>query len=313
MRKFAAVAVMITSLAAMPWSTANAAWPERPVTITVGFGAGGTTDVVARAVGELLSKELGQPVVVENRAGAGGAVATTALSKMPADGYNMVVTMSTTVALDPKLSKLTYDVGDFTYVAAAGEFPEAYISLPSRGWKNLKDAAAEGKGKELTIASNSALDKLVTAFIAKQEGIKLALVPTRSGAEVVTQVMGGHVDLGYSSGAYYPQAASGNLNVLAVLGEKRLESLPDVPTLKELGYDIASTNLIMFIAPKGLPADVEQKLTGAMEKVIRSETIADLLKRRSVNPTLAFGRELESMVKNHSEGYGRLVDATRGQ
>lgn len=313
MKKVAIAAAVWAGLAVLPMSVVHAAWPEKPITLTVGFGAGGTTDVVARAVGDLVSKELGQPVVVENRPGAGGAVAATALAKSPADGYNLVVTMSTTVALDPQLTKLAFSVDDFTYVAAAGEFPEAYIALPSRGWKSMKDVAAEGKNKELTIASNSALDKLVTSFVAKQEGIKLSLVPTRSGSEVVTQVMGGHVDLGYSSGAYYPQAEAGNLDVLAVLGEKRIAGLPNVPTLREQGYDIASTNLIMFVAPKGLPADVEQKLTAAFEKAVRSNEIADLLKRRSVNPNLAFGKELEAMVKEYSKGYGRLVEATRGQ
>jgi len=313
MKKIAVAATLFAGLYALPAMPAHAAWPEKPITVTVGFGAGGTTDVVARAVGELLSRDLGQPVVIENRPGAGGAVAATALTKMPADGYNLVVTMSTTVALDPQISKLAYTVDDFTYVAAAGEFPEAYVALPARGWKTMKDVAAEGKGKNLTVASNSALDKMVTAFISKQDKIKLSLVPTRSGSEVVTQVLGSHVDLGYSSGAYYPQAKSGNLSVLAVLGEKRLPGLPDVPTLKEQGYDIASTNLIMFIAPRGLPKDVEEKLTSSFEKVVRSDAIADLLERRSVSPNLIFGQELGKTIREHAKGYARLVEATRGE
>ena len=163
----------------------------------------------------------------------------------------------------------------------------------------------------MTIASNSALDRLVTNFLAKQDNVKYALVPTRSGAEVVTQVLGGHVDLGYSSGAYYPQAKSGGVNVLAVLGEKRLAGLPDVPTLKEQGYDIASTNLILFIAPKGLPKDVEQKLTATFEKVARSQPIQELLERRSVNPFIEVGEPLAATIRSHATGYGKLIEATR--
>lgn len=313
MKKIAVAFTLLAGLYVLPMFSAHAAWPDKPITLTIGFGAGGTTDVVARAVGELLSRELGKPVVVENRPGAGGAVAATALTKMPADGYNLVVTMSTTVALDPQISKLAFTADDFTYVAAAGEFPEAYVALPARGWTTMKDVAVEGKNKSLTIASNSALDKMVTTFIAKQEKIKLSPVPTRSGSEVVTQVLGGHVDLGYSSGAYYPQAKSGNLSVLAVLGEKRLPGLPDVSTLKEQGYDIASTNLIMFIAPKGLPKDVEEKLTASFEKVVRSDAITDLLERRSISPNLIFGQDLEKAIREHVKGYARLIDATRGE
>ena len=85
-------------------------------------------------------------------------------------------------------------------------------------------------------------------------------MPTRGGAEAVTQVMGGHVDLAYSSGAYFPQAMAGQVKVLAVLSDKRLTGIPDAPTLLELGYDLASVNLILFMAPKGLPADVRDKL-----------------------------------------------------
>jgi tripartite-type tricarboxylate transporter receptor subunit TctC len=311
MKKLAALGIVSAVLCAGAPIVAQAAWPEKPIVLSVGFGAGGTTDVVARAVGDLISRELGQPVVVENKPGAGGAVAATALTKMPADGYNLVVTMSTTVALDPQLTKLAFSPDDFTYVAAVGEFPEAYVALPGRNWTSMKDVAREAKDKSMTIASNSALDRLVTNFLAKQDNVKYALVPTRSGAEVVTQVLGGHVDLGYSSGAYYPQAKSGGVNVLAVLGEKRLAGLPDVPTLKEQGYDIASTNLILFIAPKGLPKDVEQKLTATFEKVARSQPIQELLERRSVNPFIEVGEPLAATIRSHATGYGKLIEATR--
>jgi tripartite-type tricarboxylate transporter receptor subunit TctC len=120
-------------------STADAAWPEKPITITVGFAAGGTTDVVARAVADIVSKKLGQPVIVENKPGAGGAVAITSLESMPADGYNLATT-STTITLDPQITQLGFSLSDFTYIAATGEFPEAFIAKPESGWKTLADA-----------------------------------------------------------------------------------------------------------------------------------------------------------------------------
>jgi tripartite-type tricarboxylate transporter receptor subunit TctC len=311
-RSFAAATLAAAGFAVLPAHQAQAAYPEKPVVITVGFGAGGTTDVVARVVGEVVSKHLGQPVVIENRAGAGGAVAATMLTKLPADGYNLVATTSTTITLDPQIGKLAFGLDDFTYVAAIGEFPEAYIALPEKGWKTLKDAtAAAKKAGSFNVASSTSLDRMITAYIAKHENTKLAVVPTKSGAEVVTQVMGGHVDLGYSSGAYYPQAKAGKLAVLGVLGEKRVAGLPDVPTLKEIGYDVSSVNLILFVAPKGLPKDVAAKLDAAFAAAGKDPAILDLLEKRSVNAFIQTGAPLADTIRQHAKGYARLIEATK--
>lgn len=288
-------------------------WPDKPITIQVGFGAGGTTDIVARAVGEVVSRQLGQPVIIENRPGAGGAVAATALSRQKADGYTLVATTSTTLTLDPLINKLGYNADDFTYVAAIGQFPEAYIALPNKNWKTLKDATAAAKETgQMTVASNTALDKMLTAYIAKQDGVTLKPVPTRSGAEVVTQIMGGHLDMGYSSGAYYPQAENGDVVVLAALADTRISGLPDVPTLKELGYDVSSVNLVMFVAPKDLPADIQAKLSQAFNEAGRDPAVVDLLKRRSVDAVNLNGTALKETVAEHIAGYQKLIQATNG-
>ncbi len=292
---------------------AQAAWPEKPITVTVGFGAGGTTDVVARAVADLVSKKLGQPVVIENRPGAGGAVAATALTKQPADGYNLVATTSTTITLDPQVTKLGFGLDDFTYVAATGEFPEAFIALPKSGWKTLKDAieATKASGGKTTYASSTSLDRMITAALGKKTGVQFVPVPTRSGAEVVTQVMGGHTPLGYSSGAYYPQAKSGEVAALAVLGEKRLKGLPDVPTLKELGYGLSSVNLILFVAPKGLPEEVAKPLYAAFSAAAADPAITALMENRSLNAFVATGDDLAKTIAGQSESFRQLLEASK--
>jgi tripartite-type tricarboxylate transporter receptor subunit TctC len=289
-----------------------AEWPEKPITISVGFAAGGTTDVAARAVAEVVAKKLGQPVVIENKAGAGGAIAATALTKMPADGYNLVATTSTTITLDPQLMKLGYTPADFTYVAAVGEFPEAFIALPKHGWKTLNDAMAAAKATgRMNYASNTALDRMISSAIAKKAGVALVPVPTRSGAEVVTQVMGGHVDIGYSSGAYYPQAKAGEIAVMAVLGDKRVAGLPDVPTLKELGYGISSVNLILFVAPKGLPPDVAKKLDEAFAAAGADPSIVSLMEKRSLNNFVETGTALAKTIQDHIDGYAKLIESSK--
>jgi tripartite-type tricarboxylate transporter receptor subunit TctC len=305
--------VLAAGLALGVAPSADAAWPEKPVTITVGFGAGGTTDVAARAVGEVLSKHLGQPVVIENKPGAGGALAATQLMKAPTDGYSLVANTSTTMTFDPHATSLTYTVDDFSYLAAIGEFPEAYIALPDKGWKTLNDALAAGKGKGLNYASTTSVDRVVSALIAKKSGTPLSAVPTKGGAEAVTQVMGGHVDLAYSSGAYIPQAQAGQVKVIAVLSDKRHPDIPDAPTLLDLGFDLASVNLITFMGPKDLPADIRAKLTAAFAAVAKDEKIVDLMKKRSLGTTVLIGDDLTNTMRAHSKSFKDMIDRSKAQ
>lgn len=304
---------LLTAIFLASSTMAKAEWPEKPITLIVGFGAGGVTDIATRAIGEIVSRKLGQPVVVENRPGAGGAIAATALTKMKPDGYNIVSTISTTITLDPQITQLGYSLDDFTYVAAVGEFPEAFISLPSKGWKTLNDAVAAGKAGNgrMTFASNTALDRLIASAIAKKSGISLAPMPTRGGSEVVTQVMGGHVDFGYSAGAYYQQAKAGDLAVLAILGERRLAGFPEVPTLLELGYGITSTSAILFVAPKGLPPEIKTKLETAFAAAAADPAIVDMMSKRSLSAFMQTGTQLETTMRAHAKGYHQLIDLAK--
>jgi tripartite-type tricarboxylate transporter receptor subunit TctC len=303
-------AVLVCGPAAAP---ASAAWPDKSITITVGFGAGGTTDVAARVIGEVLNRQLGQQVIIENKPGAGGAVAATALMKAAPDGYSLVANTSTTMTFDPHATQLAFGVDDFTYIAAIGEFPEAYIALPDKGWKTLADALAAGKEKGLNYASTTSIDRVVSALIAKKSGTQLAAVPTRGGAEAVTQVMGGHVDLAYSSGAYIPQAMAGQVKVLAVLSDKRLGALPDAPTLLELGYDIASVSLILFMAPKGLPPDVRDALLRAFTAAAKDDKVVDLMSKRHLGDSILVGDKLTETMRAHSTRFKQMIDRSKAQ
>ncbi len=305
---FRTKALMATALVALISTQAHAEWPERPVTITVAYGAGGTTDVVARTVGEAVSKALGQPVVVENKPGAGGALATKALTKVKADGYNLVGTTSTSITLDPQLLDLGYGLGDFTYVAAVGQFPEAFIALPAKNWKTLKDALAAAKSAgKLNYASTTTVDRMVATIVGKKAGVSLTPVPTKGGAEAVAQVMGGHVDLAYSSGAWYPRGKAGDVAVLAVLGDSRLPEFPNAPTLKELGFDVSSVNLIVFVAPKGVPAEVRRKLEAAFTTATKSKAVVDLMAKRGLNNFVEIGDTLAATMKKQSASYAKMI------
>lgn len=292
---------------------AMAEYPEKPVTIIVGFGAGGGVDAVSRAAALALGEKLGQPITIKNQPGAGGALATTALKSMPADGYNIVATTSTTLTFDPHTQDLAFNVNDFDYLAAFGVFPEALISLPSRGWKTFADTIAEAKtkGEPMSYASTTSVDRVVVGMIAKQEGVPLNATPTKGGAEAVAQTLGGHVDFAYSSGTYYAQAKAGELQVLAVFGDQRIDGFPDTPTLRELGYDISSMNMVLFLIPKGAPDEVKAKLADAFAATAKDERLLSMLKQRNMGSFVPVGEEVSTLIHKQSDQFKTAVEATK--
>lgn len=281
------------------------AFPDKPVTIIVGYGAGGGVDTISRTAAKTLTEKLGQPIVIQNRPGAGGGLAVTALKSMPADGHTLVATTSTTLTFDPHAKDVSFNVGDFEYIAAFGVFPEALVALPGRGWKTFADTIAEAKKKKngLTYASTTSIDRVVMAAIAKKEGVKLRPVPTKGGAEAVAQTLGGHVDFAYSSGTYYAQAQAGKLHVLAGLGDKRIVGFPDAPTLGDLGYDASSVNMILFLAPKGIPADAKAKLIAAFKATGESADLHAILKKRNMGKYVPVGDQITKDIHAQSEQF----------
>lgn len=292
---------------------AIAEYPENPVTIIVGFGAGGGVDTVSRAAANKLSETLGQPITIKNQPGAGGGLATTALKAMPADGYNIVATTSTTLTFDPHTQDLAFDVDDFEYIAAFGVFPEALVALPDRGWKTFADTVAEAKstGQSMSYASTTSVDRVVVGTIAKEEGVTLNPTPTKGGAEAVAQALGGHVDFAYSSGTYYAQAAAGNLQVLAVFGDERVDGFPDTPTLQELGYDISSMNMVLFLIPKGVPEEVKSRLVDAFAATAGDERLLSTLKKRNMGSFVPVGEEISTLIHKQSGQFKAAVEASK--
>lgn len=295
-----AIAAAMAVLTTFP-AVSKAEFPDKPVNLVVAYGAGGGVDTISRAAVDALSSSLGQPVVVQNRPGAGGGLAVVALKSEKADGYTVVATTSTSLTFDPHAKDVGYTVDDFEYIAAFGVFPEALVALPGRGWKTFADTVAEAKkGKVLTYASTTSIDKVVIAAIAKNEGITIKPVPTKGGAEAVAQALGGHVDFAYSSGAYYAQAKAGQLSVLAGLGDSRIVGFKDAPTLKELGYGVSSVNMILFLVPKGIPADARAKLVKAFDAAGKSDTLLGVLAKRNMGDTVLVGDAISKAVAEQS-------------
>jgi len=284
---------------------AAAEFPDKEVTITVGFGPGGGVDTITRAASDALSASLGQPVVVENQPGAGGGLALTALKAKPADGYNLAAALSTTVSFDPHAANVSFGIDDFEYIGAFGVFPEALVALPSRGWKDFSDviAAAKEAPDGLTYASTTSLDRVVMKSISEKEGITLKPVPTKGGAEAVAEVLGGHVDFAYSSGTYYAQAVAGELMVLAGLGTDPVPGFEAAPTLESLGYDISSVNMVIYVAPAGIPEEAKAKLVAAFEAAAKSQAVLDVLAKRNMGSFILTGADFDAQIRAQSDQF----------
>ena len=246
----------------------NAAWPERPITFVVPFPAGGSTDMVARTLGQKVSEKLGQPVVVENRAGATGAIGATSVMRSPADGYTVMVASIGVYATNPFLQpKLAYDpLNDFDLITVAVRAPNVLVATPKFPAATVADVIAELKKTpdKISFANSGAgsSDHLTAALFLQRTGTTALHVPYRGGAPAVSDLIAGHVSLSFQNiNAVIGQIRGGQLKVLAITGDARSPLLPNVPTLKEAGVEGADVFSWQAVAaPKGLPAEVRTRL-----------------------------------------------------
>jgi tripartite-type tricarboxylate transporter receptor subunit TctC len=251
---------------------AQAEYPEKAITAIVPFPPGGSTDAIARAIGPKITQKLGQPYIVENRAGATGAIGAGMVKRAAPDGYTIMVAPISVYAVNPLLQKgLSYDPStDFDLLTVAVRAPNVLVAYPGFPANNVAELVAylkKNPGK-VTFASSGAgsSDHLTAALFWQQSGTSGIHVPYKGGAPAITDLLGGHADLSFQNiNVVAGHIKAGKLKALAVTGDKRAAILPQVPTLTESGVknvDVYSWQAVA--APKGLPADVKAKLHGAI-------------------------------------------------
>ena len=305
------VFVLILTLGLALAGPARAEYPDRPIKILVGFKAGGGVDTMARMLAQKAGDILGQPVVVINKAGGGGAIAAKSVLGAEPDGYTLVFSVTLTFAAWPHMTKTDYTSEDFTYIASVGKFQEAFVAGTDQPFKDWKGLIAEAKKKEggLNVAVMTPYDKMVLRYIAKKEGVKFNQVPTKGGADIMTQVLGGHVDFGFSGGIHYSYVKAGKMNVLAGHGSKRLVGTPDVPTLKELGYDVVLENYNMVAGPKGMPEDIVKKLGDAFAQATQDADYQDLMTNKLHFPVVYLGpADLTAQIQEMDGVFKRMAE-----
>ncbi|MGK6309905.1 Bug family tripartite tricarboxylate transporter substrate binding protein [Variovorax sp. DT-64] len=256
-------------------------WPQKPVTLVVPFPAGGSTDMVARAITPKLTERLGQPFVVDNKAGATGTIGATQVKRAPADGSSFLVTSLGPLVIAPHLIKgLQYDaLKDFDLITVAVQAPNVLVVPAASPHKTVADVIAHQKTNpgKMTFASsgNGSSDHLTAELFWQETGTTGLHVPYKGGAPAITDLLGGQVEASFQNvNAVVPHIKAGKLKALAVTGAKRSPVLPDVPTMAEAGVkNVEVYSWQAIVAPKGLPPAVRTKASEAMVAALNEPAV----------------------------------------
>ena len=281
--QLAATTLAVSSAAA--WAQT---FPVRPIKLVIAFPAGGPTDITMRQLAENASKILGQPVIIENKPGAGGTLPAQALQTAQPDGYTLAQ-MPLGVFRLPYTTKINWDpVKDINYVINVTGYAFGIVvpaDSPFKTWADFVAYAKANPGK-LTYGSTGTFTSphLTTELIAQKAGIQLQHVPYKGSADLMLATVSGQLMAAADSTGFAPQVEAGKLRVLNTWGDKRLAKFPDAPTLKELGYDTVQNSPFGIGAPKGTPPEVVQKVHDAFKKAMEEPSYVAALGRYDMLP-----------------------------
>jgi tripartite-type tricarboxylate transporter receptor subunit TctC len=286
-----ALLVGLATAAVAPDPAAAQAFPSKPIRLVVPFPPGGPTDIVARPLGQLLAEALKQPVIVDNRGGAGGSIGADAVAKSPPDGYALLMGTVGTNAINGALYRnLPYDpVRDFTPIALVASAPVAVVVNPAASIKSVQDLIAQARANPDKLAFGSAGSgtpgHLTGEMFAAATGVKLQHIPYKGSAPAVTDLLGNQIPMMFDPlQSVIPHVRAGRLRALAISSHQRSPALPDVPTLEEIGVKVESTAWWAVFGPAKLPAEVTVRLRTEIERIARSDAFRDKLGNLGVQP-----------------------------
>lgn len=281
-------------------------FPAKPISLTVNFGGGGGTDTSARILSKAAEKHLGVPISVSNKPGGLGTTGVVDLMKKKADGYSIGVATYAPLAIIPHQMDLPYTPSDFEYILAYAQYRYGIFVNSASPIKTLDELVVAAKEKELTYAASGYPQPFAMQRISDLKGVKFHHMPVKSGADLNVQLLGGHVDVACAIiGDVIPLYKSGEVRVLGVLSDERMEDLPDVPTCREQGYDVTLYSYMAIAAPKGVPADRLEALRKAFAEAHKDPEFQEVMKRLNIPAVYMTGDEFKKRVE---EGY---TDAKR--
>ena len=299
--------------------TGKAAWPTKPIRLVVPFNAGGATDIVARTVGEALSKRIGQPVVVDNKGGAAGILGTDAVAKAPADGHTLLLTLSTSMLINQFLyTKLPYnpqkDLALITQIAAAPVTLVVHPSVPANNMKELLAYVKTQKGK-LSYGSwgTGSYAHLAGAYMSKTMDADMVHVAYKGEAPMIQELIGGQLQLCFSSALNTkPFIDSGRVKAIGVTGKQRMDILPKVPTIFEQGVQDDAYSIFGWVAmgaPAGIPKEIVDQLSAHLREVAKDPKVVERIAAAGFLPMMNSPQEFQQNYQRDMPIWKALVEA----
>jgi tripartite-type tricarboxylate transporter receptor subunit TctC len=312
------IGILLAILWLVPAAQAEPGYPSKPITLVVAFAPGGGTDTAARILAKELSAELGQPIVVDNRAGAGGAIGAASVVRAAPDGYTLLLgTGSELVVLPTVKAKRPYDVlKDFEPVAQIGAVSLVLVAHPSVQANTVQEliALARAKPGQLTYASFGigSTNHLIGEFFSSKADVQLLHVPYKGSAAAATDLISGEVKLSFDTvSVAMPLVQSGKLKALATLSPKRSNLAPDLPTIAESGVSgLVTEGWMGVLAPRNTPAAIVDKLNKAITKVLQLPSVRDAFVERGVTVAIGKPEAFRDFIKAEVEKWTAVVKAS---
>jgi len=307
---------LVAALAVAGFAAQAQDFPSRPVKIIVPQTPGGASDALARIVAQKLNEKWGQPVVVENRAGAGGNVGMEVVANSPADGYTLLMSYVGTHAINGALyKKLAFDPErDFAPVATLATLPFVMVSKADAPLKTVPEVIAAARKGQLTYGSagNGSVNHLLGEMFNNAAGVKLTHVPYRGAAPAMQDLMGGQINLVFTSLPSVSGAIKqGTLHPIAVTSAKRAGAFTNIPTVAEAGFKDFDVNpWFGLFAPAKVPAQVIRKMNADINEILKSKDIADKFMAQGAEPYLTSPQEFSAVLKADIDKWGKVVKAS---
>jgi tripartite-type tricarboxylate transporter receptor subunit TctC len=299
-------------LAGANGARAEQGFPNRPMRIITPYATGSSVDAIARLVGAKLSESLGQPVLVDPRPGANTVIGSEALVKSPPDGYTLLLVSTTHVLNGLLVHNLPYDtVKDFAPVATIASSELILVASPKVPANTVKELIALGKERRLSYATSSAggPTHVAAELFSSLTGVKMTHIPYKGSGPAVTDLLGSHVDIGWTSPlSVIPHINAGKLKGIAISGNSRSPALPNVPTFTEAGLPGFDMRFwYALLAPAGTPKEIVDKLSSAIGKFLATPEMRDQLAKQGADPFISTPEQFAAVMRSDSARYGKVI------